>query len=422
MHVQENETWYLLKSTLEHAYEHSPYYRKKWDSQCITPSQIKKEDFHLVPFTSKQDLRDAYPDQMLAVSWDEVAIVHESSGTTGQPTSSFFTEQDLNEWFSRLSRNGINLNKRDIVLIKTPYSMLSTAHQMHGFARMMNATILPAGNRTSLMTYYRVVRLLSDYRPTVLYCMPIELLLFARKAIRLGKNPSTDFPWIRGCVVNGEMLSASKRIYLEKLWNMRIFEDYGSTETTTLGGMCEHGRMHVWSDRYYFEVETARDAQCQSTGTGELIVTSLYREAMPLIRYRMEDWVTLSSSSCPCGSTLPEIKVWGRKTDRFSCQEKWLFPIEIEERIYRFLIGMGPVFWASVYDDRSLSIKLECLEEEKQKLALLIPLMQDAICEELGVTAQFDVVSEGTIMSLDQDNEEVVINKPRYVQSGLNYQ
>ncbi|MGE5423529.1 MAG: phenylacetate--CoA ligase family protein [Ignavibacteriales bacterium] len=421
--------WSDISYTVRQAVNNSPFYADQWKDNGLNIGMIKKpSDFHSIPFTSKQDLRESYPDKMLAVPWKEVAIVHESSGTTGEPTPSFFTKEDLDAWHSNMLLNGVGLNESDVVLIKTPYSMLSTAHQMHGAARIKNAMVIPAGNRSSLMPYSRIVRLIRDYKPTIIYCMPIELIIFSRMASRMGMDTTKDFPWIRGCVINGEMLSPGKQTYLEKLWNTKIYQDYGSTETGTLGGVCQLGQLHVWNDWYYFEVEDQYTGKCGDEGTGELIITSLRRKGMPLIRYRTEDLVTLKRNNCSCDLGLPELQLWGRKSDRIKWKGNFLFPIEIENLVYSNLVGLGPVFWTASLNKSSMEMLLEHTARDHQRIKAKKTHIQKAIKEELNIEVNISLVPEGTIMRMDVEQSESMVYKPKYIYSEgermqkLNYQ
>lgn len=408
--------WDSIKKTIKHAVSGSPFYKKQWKEHGWSSDQeLIPADFSNIPFTYKQDLRNAYPDQMLAVPWQAIAMIHESSGTTGEPTPSYFTKNDLNEWYSNMLLNGIGLNVSDVVLIKTPYSMLSTAHQMHGAARLVNAVVIPAGNRSSLMPYSRVIRILKDYKPTVIYSMPIELLLFARVAVRMGLDPAVDFPWIRGCVVNGEMLSNGKQMCLERLWNTKIYQDYGSTETGTLGGVCRMGNLHLWSNRYYFEVENINSGHCSEEGTGELILTSLNREAMPLIRYRTEDIVTVAKCRCKCGLNYPEAHIWGRKKDIINCQGRSLYSIELENIIYNNLIGFKPVFWTATINESIITIYLEHMKEDFKQLKVQTNKIKAAIKKVLSLDVNISLVQEGTMMKMDIDDREQPFAKPIYI-------
>jgi phenylacetate-CoA ligase len=418
--------WPTLRDAVAYAFDHTPFYRDSFTAAGVDPHRLSCEGWETVPFCTKDNLRSSYPFGMLAVDLASVAIIHESSGTTGLPTPSFFTRADLEDCFLRIEKNGIALTGKDRVVIKTPYSMLSTAHQMHGAATRLGACILPADNRSELMPYSRVVRLIKDYRPTVLYCIPIELMLFARKAISMGLIPLRDFSSVRACLVNGEMLSAGKRRFLERIYGARTFEDYGSTETTSLAGECAEGLLHCWEESYFYEV-LCTDGACRAEGTGELVVTALRREGMPLIRYRVGDQVELRAVACKCGQSGRTVRVQGRVSDIVETQGRRFFPIEVEGIVYTHLIGLMPVFFGATYDDHKFKVMLEPMERDQQEVAARLKLIGRELKRCLGIDASFEIVSEGTLMGLDRDGPERPMNKPVYIRrdsvsgSGLNY-
>ncbi|MEU6309697.1 AMP-binding protein [Streptomyces sp. NPDC047014] len=410
-----------------HAYRNAPYLRAKYQAAGADPELWTDGLFDRLPFTTKEDLRHAYPFGMLAVDRSEVAVVHESSGTTGEPTPAYFTAADVDEWLERMLFNGVGLSGRDTVLVKTPYSMLTTAHQMHGAALRAGATVVPAGNRTELMPYSRALRLLRDYRVTVTYCMPVELMLFARRALAAGLDPAEDFPDLRAAIVNGEVLSPAKKRFLEELWSITLYPDYGSTETTTLGGTCPAGTLHLWSDRFLFEVLDEETGRTAPAGTGELVATSFHRRAMPVVRYRMGDIVTVDDTDCPCGSGRPAVRVHGRAADRFAVGGRTLFPVDVEDVVYGELPGCGPVFWSGEVAGDRLTLALEATEAGAAEVRRRTGGLAAALAGRLGLRADIDVVPPGTTMTLDRRPEQEAMFKPVYLRTrgqdgrGLDY-
>ncbi|NEB11265.1 phenylacetate--CoA ligase family protein [Streptomyces coelicoflavus] len=404
-----------LAGIVGHAYRGAPYLRTKYRAAGIDPTHWSEGLFPRLPFTTKDDLRLAYPEGLLAVDRSEVAVIHESSGTTGEPTPAFFTRGDIDEWLERMLFNGVGLDEQDVVFVKTPYSMLTTAHQMHGAAQRAGATVIPAGNRTELMPYSRALRLLRDYRATVAYCMPVELMLFARRALAAGLDPAKDFPDLRAAVVNGEVLSPAKKRFLEELWSVTLFPDYGSTETTTLGGACAAGSLHLWSDRFLFEVLDPATGQCSPRGTGELVVTSYLRRAMPIVRYRMGDIVTVTDPACACGSDRPQVWVHGREADRFTVDGRELYPIDVEDVVYGALLGCEPVFWSGEVDDGHLTLVLEATDSGLTEVRRRTAELASALASRLGMRSTIDVVPPGTQMTLDRQTEQEAMFKPVYL-------
>ncbi|OAR26374.1 hypothetical protein A8W25_13220 [Streptomyces sp. ERV7] len=406
-----------LAAIVGHAYRNAPHLRAKYQAAAVDPTSWSDDLFERLPFTTKDDLRLAYPEGLLAVDRTEVAVVHESSGTTGEPTPAYFTRGDIDEWLDRMLFNGVGLTERDVVFVKTPYSMLTTAHQMHGAAQRAGATVIPAGNRSELMPYSRALRLLRDYRATVAYCMPVELMLFARRALAAGLDPAEDFPDLRAAVVNGEVLSPAKKRFLENLWSITLYPDYGSTETTTLGGACRAGALHLWSERFRFEVLDPATGSCAPHGTGELVVTSYHRRAMPIVRYRMGDIVTVTDASCPCGSDRPQVRVHGREADRLRVGGRDVFPIDVEDVVYGALHGCEPVFWSGEVDGDHLSLELEATEAGAAQVRERTDGLAAALKDRLGMRSAISVVPPGTRMTLDRQAEQEAMFKPVYLRT-----
>lgn len=160
-------------------------------------SQRLGDDFSKAQVTTKSDLRENSPFGFLAVKRREVATYHESSGTSGEPTSSYFTDSDWEDVVSRFLRNAVGVASEDSVLVKTPYSLVTTAHQMHLAARYRGAMVVPGDNRSSNIPYSKVIRILEQIPITVAWCMPTEVFLWAEAARLAGKNPATDFAHLR---------------------------------------------------------------------------------------------------------------------------------------------------------------------------------------------------------------------------------
>ncbi len=346
--------WKQLDDLLARARQ-APYYRDRFPARG--PKSWR--DWRKLPVTTKEDLRTAYPFGLLAVSRRKLATYHESSGTSGEPTPSFFTDSDWDDVVERFLRNAVSLCDSDTVMVKTPYSLATTAHQMHRAARRRGALVVPADNRSSNMPYRKVVRLIGDLEVTVPWCLPTEPLLWAAAAKLAGMDPTRDFPRLRAFLVAGEPLGDAKRRRIEALWGgVTVFQDYGSTETGSLAGECRHHRMHLWSDRLLAEVQ-AETGDATPFGRGRLIVTPLYREAMPLVRYRLDDWVELSPSACPCGSELPTVRVLDRASSAMRIQGRTVAPSELEDAIYSLDAAHGVLFWRARFDSDHLEVEIE---------------------------------------------------------------
>lgn len=329
----------------------SPFYRDRLPE----PSHWDYAAWKRLPLTTKTHLRQSYPLGMLAEPLHRVASYHESSGTSGDPTATVFSESDWDDIVTRFARSHVKLNAHDVVFIKTPYSLVTTAHQMERAARLVGATVVPADNRSRNMPYAKVVRLLNQLPITVAWCLPTEAILWATAAEAAGLDSKRDFPNLRAFFVAGEPLSEAKRRRISALWGgVQVVQDYGSTETGSLAGECSAGRLHLWADRVFPEVIQDCSGIPQLVGEGTLVVTPLFRAAMPLIRYHTEDVVRLSHGRCACGWTLPTIQVLGRASDR---GQRRLSVLDLEDVVYSLPEAFDVRFWRARTTD--FGVKLE---------------------------------------------------------------
>ncbi len=387
----------------------APYYRDKLRHWALHPS------WETLPFTTKDDLRASYPDGLLATSREGIATYHESSGTSGEPTPTFFTEPDWEDMASRFARNAVALGPSDTVLIKTPYSMVITAHQMHRAARMRGALVIPADNRCSNMPYSKVIRLLKDLSVTVVWCMPFEALIWAAAARAHGLDPRTDFPALRAFMVAGEPLGPAKKQRIQEIWgDIRVFEDYGCTETGSLAGDCESGNLHAWTDRVLYEVVDPDTQKVALEGVGLLAVTPLLREAQPLLRYLVGDRVEIRSNACACGSKFPVIRVLGREESGIRMGDDMVFPSRLEEAVFQLPRSREVVFWRArvTAEPRDLEVEIECPEQQHAAAASELAAR---LRDELGVPARVRGVVPGTIFPTRFFTETYILLKPRYV-------
>lgn len=383
----------------------SPFYRQRL---------VDRTDLSGVPFTSKEDLRKGYPYAFLAVPRHEVATYHESSGTTGQPIASFLTETDWRECADRFTRGAARLNRDDWVLVKTPYSMATTAHQMHAAALARGATVVPADNRTTMMSYPRVLHLLDTLSISITWSLPSEPLFWAAAAWAGGHVPASLGRSLRALVVAGEPLGPAKRKRISEIWGARVVEDYGSTETTSLAGECDEGVLHAWADRFLMEVYDPLTGVLTRRGTGQLVVTTLYREAMPLVRYNLEDVVELWDEPCPCGWNLPKIRVLGRLFNPAGGGHPGPTQSSIDETIYRLPLECRALFWRGMVTDNGLRLEVEtesaAANECKRHL-------QEDLGHRLDLSVDVRAVPQGTLVPREFLLRETPFAKPRFLYS-----
>jgi phenylacetate-CoA ligase len=376
----------------------SPFYR----SRLAAGHELSE-----LPLTTKQDLRDNYPYGMLAVERERLATYHESSGTAGMPTPSYYTADDWTDLAERYARKWVGISAGDTFLVRTPYALMITGHLAHAAARLHGATVVPGDNRSLAMPYSRVIRVLHDLGVTLTWSMPTETLLWAAAARAAGHDPSTDFPSLRALFVGGEPLSDARRKRISEIWGVPVVEEYGSTETGSLAGECQHGRMHLWADRAIFEVYHPATGEITAGGTGQLVVTPLFREAMPLLRYNLEDNVEVSLDECPCGWRLPSVRVLGRSAFGYPVDGVKITQNRLEDLVFELPAEHGVLFWRGRAEADLLRVQIEALPEQE---AAACAALSAAIKAAFGVPSE---VTAGTLVPREVLTAVQDVVKPR---------
>jgi len=334
----------------------SPFYRSRGLSG---PGSDPVKTLAALAPTSKADLRAAYPFGMLAVPKAELATYHESSGTAGQATPSYYTERDWIDLTDRYARKWVPITPEDTFLVRTPYALMVTGHLAQAAARSRGATVVPGDNRSMAMPYSRVLRVLHDLQVSLTWSMATETLMWAAAAREAGLDPAVDFPALRAVFVGGDALSERRRTRISETWGVPVVEEYGSTETGSLAGACALGTLHLWSDRVLFEVLDPRTGELSPEGTGQLVVTPLFRQAMPLLRYNLEDDVTISSEQCPCGWPLPTVKVFGRSAFTHRVNGVPITQDVLDDAVFSLPLSDGVTFWRGRARPDSLEIEIQ---------------------------------------------------------------
>ncbi|ONI88617.1 CoF synthetase [Actinosynnema sp. ALI-1.44] len=371
----------------------APFHRGRLAARRLPRSA---SELGALPLTTKQDLRENYPWGMLATGKDELATYHESSGTSGEPTPSYFTEADWHDVVTRFVRGAIDLSPSDTVMVRTPYAMLTTAHQAHQAARWCGATVIPADNRSLVMPYSRVIKVLHDLAVSVAWCLPSECLLWAAAARAAGLRPERDFPALRGFLVAGEPLTGERRERIARLWGgVPVWQDYGSTETGSLAGECPAGRLHLWADRFVAEVRDPETGACSREGVGTLVITTLFRRAMPLVRYDIEDWVRITSGECPCHWQLPTIEVLGRHAAGVPVGGVRVTQHQVEQVVFGLPERFGVLFWRARARRDLLEVEIEV--DTDLRAAACAELIA-AIRSRIGVDCAVRGVPPGTLV------------------------
>ncbi|GAA0979971.1 phenylacetate--CoA ligase [Nocardiopsis tropica] len=369
-----------------------------------------------LPLTTKDDLRASYPFGMVAVPRRALVSYHESSGTSeGAPTASFHTGADWAEMLDRFGRNRLGMADTDTVLVRVPYAMVTIAHQVHAAARAAGALVVPADARSTAMPLPRVLRLLRDLRVTVAAALPTEPLLWAACARLAGESPRAHAPGLRALLSAGEPLSPARRRRIEELWGCAVHLSYGNSECgSNLGGECPEGNLHLWADRYLPEVLDPATGTASFEGRGRLVLTTLFREAMPLVRYDTGDFVELSYGGCPCGWALPRVRVAGRWDHGVSLRgrRERVFASDVEEAVFSLPSELGVLFWRAVEDEGVLRVRVEAGDGAAGEVSAALAGEVERV---LGVGPEVEVVPAGTLVPLEELTRRSFTAKPRYL-------
>ncbi|MEU3114074.1 AMP-binding protein [Micromonospora chalcea] len=385
----------------------SPFYRARLASGA---PPVTTADLADLPLTTKQDLRDNYPFGMLAVPRERLATYHESSGTAGKPTPSYYTAEDWTDLAERFARKWIGISADDVFLVRTPYALLLTGHLAHAAARLRGATVVPGDNRSLAMPYARVIRVMHDLDVTLTWSVPTECLIWAAAAIAAGHRPDIDFPALRALFVGGEPMTDARRQRISRLWGVPVIEEYGSTETGSLAGECAEGRLHLWADRALFEVYDPGTGTVRADGDGQLVVTPLFREAMPLLRYNLEDNVSVSYDDCGCGWKLPTVRVLGRSAFGYRVGGATITQHRLEELVFSLPEAYRVMFWRAKAEPALLRVEIEVAAAHR--VAAEAELTH-AIRAAFGVDSEVAGLAPGTLIPLDALTSMPDVVKPR---------
>jgi phenylacetate-CoA ligase len=305
-----------FQSTLNRAYLNVAHYRRALDASGILPDDIRSlNDIGKLPFTTRQDIEKCYPYDMFAVPLREVVRIHTSSGQARRPIVTGYTANDLKAWARLMARFlvGAGITKDDVIQIAFRYGLMTGGFGFHAAAELIGASVIPAdiGNTSEQ------VMIMHDYLTTVLACTPGYALILLGKLGETGINPKSLR--MRRAILGAEKLSSAVRMKIENGFGVEVFDSYGSSVVLGPGiaGECNaHEGLHVYEDFFIVEVIDPDTGKKLGPGRkGELVITTLMREAFPLIRYRTGDITMIKEGVCPCGRTHVRLEDFYGRTD-----------------------------------------------------------------------------------------------------------
>ena len=391
-----------LKWSVSHAYDNIEFYKRKYDHVGVHPTDLKQlSDIKLFPFTTKEDLRNNYPFDMFAVDLKNVVRVHASSGTTGKPTVVGYTKKDLEMWEHLIQRclRASGMRKGDMLHNAYGYGLFTGGLGLHGGAEKMGLTVIPiSGGMTT-----RQVQLINDFRPKGITVTPSYILSILDEFRAQGLDPSECS--LEVGIFGAEPWTNAMRQEIEKNFNMHAVDIYGLSEVLGPGvaNECVESKdgLHIWEDYFYPEVINAETGDALEDGNkGELVFTSLCKEALPIIRYRTRDLTKLMPGTARSLRRME--KITGRSDDMMIIRGVNVFPTQIEEQLLK-ISDLSPHFQIELIKDGRLDkmiIKTERLSSVDQGEKLyndVASKLKDGIKESVGISVEVDVGDKGSI-------------------------
>jgi phenylacetate-CoA ligase len=404
-----------LKSVVEKVYKNVPFYESKFKQAGITPQDIKSlKDLAKLPTTKKQDLRDNYPFGLFAVPLEEVVRVHASSGTTGKPTVVGYTAKDIETWSDLMARDFVmvGVKKGDIFQNAVNYGFFTGGLGVHYGIERMGAMAVPSGVGNT----ERQLEIMMDFGVTVLHCTPSYALYLAETA--KAKGVVEKLRLRIGCF-GAEPWSDESRKELEETLHIKAYDSYGLSEMMGPGVAFEcqeQNGLHIWEDHFLIEILDKNGQQCAPGEPGELVITSLTKEAMPLIRYHTGDVTYIMEEKCPCGRTSRKLhRFLGRADDMLIVRGINVFPSQIEDVLVS-IPEIGNYFQVVVdrkkhgLDEISIQVELkdEAFTGELSDLARIQKKAEDKLKSVLNVRSKIELVEKGSIPRTAGKSKKVV--------------
>lgn len=395
-----------LKKTVEIAMG-SNFYAPILKERNITPENIKSvEDIRRFPFTTKNDLRENYPFGLASVPLNKVVRLHSSSGTTGNPTVILHSQRDIEQWADAMARSmyTIGLRSSDIIQNTSGYGMFTGGLGIQYASERLGALTVPAGAGNSK----RHVKFIMDFGTTALHCIPSYATRLAAAFQEEGINPADTT--VHTLIIGAEPHSDAQRKRIEEIWGAKAYNNFGMSEMCGPGVAIEcqeQNGLHIWEDNYIVEIVDPITLEPVPDGeVGELVLTTLNREAMPLFRYRTRDLTRFLPGDCPCGRTHRRLaRFQGRSDDMIIVKGVNIFPIQIEKILMQFpeLASDYLITIETVGDNDEMTIEVE-LAQSTDDFALLQNLTKEIsrrLKDEILLTPRVKLVGKGVIPQTD---------------------
>ena len=405
-----------LQSTLYRVGTHVPFYKKKFDELKFNYDDVRSlDDLRRLPFTVKQDLRDNYPYGLFAVPLRDVVRVHSSSGTSGQATVVGYTRNDIKTWSNLVARviTAAGVTKNDVIQIAFGYGLFTGGFGLHYGAELVGTSVIPISSGNTK----RQIQIMKDFKTTALVCTPSYALVMADTMMEMGINPNGLS--LRYGLFGGEPWSEGMRREINEKLGIIATDNYGLSEVMGPGvsGEClECNGLHINEDHFLLEILDPITLEPVPEGeVGELVITTLTKEAFPMIRYRTRDLTRFIPGPCACGRTMRRMqRVMGRSDDMLIIKGVNVFPMQIEKVLFE-VEGIEPHYQIIVdrenHTDR-ITVLVEVMEsiffDEMKKQRMVIDRIKSRLASALGLQVEVKLVEEKTLERYEGKAKRVI--------------
>ncbi|MBS7323364.1 MAG: phenylacetate--CoA ligase [Bacteroidaceae bacterium] len=393
-----------LQATVKHCMN-SPFYKKRFEEIGLKPEDIKSlDDIRKIPFTTKQDLRDTYPFGIASVPLRQCVRLHSSSGTTGNPTVILHTQKDLDEWANQVARNlwMVGLRPDDVFQNSSGYGMFTGGLGFQYGAEKLGMLTVPAAAGNSL----RQIKFIKDFGTTAIHAVPSYVTRLYEVMQQEGIDPRKDTK-LKVLAIGAEPHSEEQRKRIENMMGVKAYNSFGMSEMCGpgVGFECqEQNGLHFWEDYYIVEIVNPDTLEPVPDGEiGELVLTTLCREAMPLLRYRTRDLTRVLGRTCPCGRNHIRLdRMRGRSDDMIVLRGVNIFPIQIEKILMQFkeLASNYLITLTTDEDNDNMTVEVELEElftDDYPRLLALEKEVKRRLKDEILLTPHVKLVPKGTL-------------------------
>jgi phenylacetate-CoA ligase len=408
-----------LESTLNRVYMNVPFYRKKFDGVGFNPDDLRSlDDLRKLPFTTKNDLRDNYPYGLFAVPLREVVRVHASSGTTGMSTVVGYSRNDIKTWSNLVARilTAGGITKDDVIQISFNYGLFTGAFGLHYGAERVGASVIPISSGNTR----RQIKIMQDFKTTALVGTPSYAMLIADTMMEMGVNPNSLS--LKYGLFGAEPWSDAMRREIEEKLKIVATDNYGLSEVMGPGvaGEClERNGLHIAEDHFLVELIDPDTLEPVKPGdAGELVITTLTKEAFPVIRYRTRDLTRIIPGQCPCGRTMRRMtRIMGRTDDMLIIRGVNVFPQQIETVLFE-IEGVAPHYQIVIdrkgaLDETTVNVEVSeaIFFDEMKKQTELRETIKKRLASELGISVEVKLVEKKTLERFEGKAKRVIDNR-----------